>query len=311
MRGLEFALNDIGLAVFTTLAPAGTFVFMVLSCVVLAGRLPPRQRSCLESWLIVPLAMATVGLIVSATHLGTPSNALYVFARTGFSPLSTEVFAAILFLGCAGSYWLGGLYLKGEALIVRSVRNIWLAASVVAGAFFLYGTTKAYDFWTVVSWNTPAAAANLPLAGAAAAVPAVLAVLVAAGQERRVGLACSLLVGGAAAATGAVVSMAVQHGYLGRLSNGWGAALDLVPLYVPVMVVYAAGQLATLASCLAVLRRFWRCEPPERRVFDVEHRTPEERRARAFLGLLSVASLVLTFMVRFEFYRMHMTAGVV
>lgn len=311
MRGFAFALNDIGLAVFTTLAPVGAISFIVLALVILAGRLPADQRTCLESWLIVPLVMATVGLIVSATHLGTPSNALYVFARTGLSPLSTEVCTAILFLGLAGSYWLGGLYLKGEALGVRVARGAWLSLGVAAALLFLYGTTKAYDFWTVVSWCTPWALANLPLAGCASAVPLSLAVLVAAGQERRVRLAYTLLGVGVATTAGAVLAMAAQYDHLEQLSNGWGDAVDLVPLYGPVMLVYAVGQLGVLGGCVAVLRRFWCLEAPGQRPFDVEHRTLEERRARTRLAILAAVSLVLTFIVRFEFYRMHMTAGVV
>ena len=47
-----------------------------------------------------------VGLVASATHLGNPSNALYVFLGVGRSPLSTEVFFAVVFLALAGLYWL-------------------------------------------------------------------------------------------------------------------------------------------------------------------------------------------------------------
>ena len=47
-----------------------------------------------------------VGLVASATHLGNPANALYVFTGVGRCPLSTEVFAAVIFLALAGVYLL-------------------------------------------------------------------------------------------------------------------------------------------------------------------------------------------------------------
>ena len=114
MRGLDFALNDICLAAFTTLAPGATLAYVVLACTLLFGKLDSRLRQRIESWLIVPLAVATVGLVASATHLGTPSNALYVFRTVGSSPLATEVFSAVLFLGTSCSYWLGCIYIEGH-----------------------------------------------------------------------------------------------------------------------------------------------------------------------------------------------------
>ena len=91
MRGLDFALNDICLAAVTPVAPGATLAYVVLACTLLFGKLDSRLRQRIESWLIVPLAVATVGLVASATHLGTPSNALYVFRTVGSSPLATEI----------------------------------------------------------------------------------------------------------------------------------------------------------------------------------------------------------------------------
>ena len=49
MRGLDFALNDICLAVFTTLAPGATLAYVVLACTLLFGKLDSRLRQRLES----------------------------------------------------------------------------------------------------------------------------------------------------------------------------------------------------------------------------------------------------------------------
>lgn len=310
MRGFEFAWNDLGLAVFTTLAPAAALTYVVLALVLLLGRLPERQRTCLESWLIVPLAVATLGLIASATHLGTPSNALYVFTRTGRSPLSTEVLCAVLFLGTAGLYWLAGIYLKGGRAICV-LRQAWLALSCVAAFGFLWGTTHAYDFWTVVTWDTPQARANIVLTGMASCAPLTLAIFVAAGQERRVRLSYCLLVASALAALAATAVMLLQNAGLPSLRNAYGTAADLVPTYGVVAVGYGAVQAAVLAGCLSALRAFWKAEPPAMRSFDAAGRTPAERRALGRLAVLAALSCLATFFVRFQFYQMHMTAGMV
>ena len=310
MRGFEFAWNDLGLAVFTTLAPAAALVYVVLALVLLLGRMPERQRTCLESWLIVPLAVATLGLIASATHLGTPSNALYVFSRVGHSPLSTEVLCAVLFLGIAGLYWLAGIYLK-DGRAVRLLRRLWLAASCVAAFVFLWGTTHAYDFWTVVTWDTPHARANIVLTGLASCAPLALAMLVAAGQERRVRLAYVLLALSALAAVAATAVMLDQHGVLAGMRNAYGSAADLGPAYRGLAIAYGGAQLTVLVCCLLSLRAFWKAEPPAERPFDATKRTPAEKVALRRLLALSLLSYLATFFVRFEFYQMHMTAGLV
>ena len=56
------------------------------------------ERKRLSGALLIPFLVTLVGLVASATHLGNPDNALYVFSRVGASPLSNEVCAAVLFL---------------------------------------------------------------------------------------------------------------------------------------------------------------------------------------------------------------------
>lgn len=69
-----------------------------------------------------------VGLVASATHLGNPANALYVFVGVGRSPLSTEVFCAVVFLALAGVYWLYSFAERPR----RGLQRGWMAALIVA-----------------------------------------------------------------------------------------------------------------------------------------------------------------------------------
>ena len=66
------------LAVFTALAPAGAVAFACLAAFLLVNRSQSRDwRDMLAHLLFIPLAIAWVGFIASATHLGTPANALH------------------------------------------------------------------------------------------------------------------------------------------------------------------------------------------------------------------------------------------
>ena len=96
MTGFATALNEITLVLFTTLAPSGAVAYVIMGMAALRAQGDERKR--LSGALLIPFLVTLVGLVASATHLGNPDNALYVFSRVGASPLSNEVCAAVLFL---------------------------------------------------------------------------------------------------------------------------------------------------------------------------------------------------------------------
>ena len=106
MDGFTLAFSEITLVLFTTLAPSGAVAYLIMGLPVLTGQARGEAARRLNKWSCLPLVVAMVGLIASATHLGNPSNALYVFTGVGRSPLSTEVFSAVIFLALAGVFWL-------------------------------------------------------------------------------------------------------------------------------------------------------------------------------------------------------------
>ena len=249
MRGLDFALNDICLAAFTTLAPGATLAYVVLACTLLFGKLDSRLRQRIESWLIVPLAVATVGLVASATHLGTPSNALYVFRTVGSSPLATEVFSAVLFLGTSCSYWLGCIYIEGH----KALRSLWLLASIAAAVLFIVGTDLAYAMPTVITWDTVLAQAILPCTALACMTPLALLIYTCSGYTSKVGL-MHILAGISLVATAAsCILMAMQLMELGTQRNAFGTAAELVPLYPAAIALFGVCLVvANLGSLCAV-----------------------------------------------------------
>lgn len=63
----------------------------MLALAVAFGHLDEKGRARLAHATVIPLLVSMVGLVASATHLGTPANALYVLTGVGRSPLSNEV----------------------------------------------------------------------------------------------------------------------------------------------------------------------------------------------------------------------------
>lgn len=151
MSGLATALSEITLVLFTTLAPSGTVAYVLMNLPVVFGWARGADHDRLDRFSCLPLAVAMVGLVASATHLGNPSNALYVFTAVGRSPLSTEVFCAVVFMAMAGVYWL-------YSFSVRPRRGLQRAAVIVidlAAVAFLVAVAFAYDVGTITTWSMP------------------------------------------------------------------------------------------------------------------------------------------------------------
>ena len=136
--------DELSLALFTTLAPAGTIAFIALAL----ARLLERDHEAavrIDRLAALPFSVVLVGFIASATHLGTPANALHVFSGVGRSPLSNEVLAAVAFLFLAGSYWMAAF----KQHFPDSVAKPWLVLTCAAGAALVACTSLAYAVDTV------------------------------------------------------------------------------------------------------------------------------------------------------------------
>lgn len=159
MDGFSLAFGEITLVLFTTLAPSGAVAYLIMGLPVLVGRAQDEVARRLNRWSCLPLVVTMVGLIASATHLGNPSNALYVFTGVGRSPLSTEVFAAVIFLALAGVFWL---YSFAERPHVGLQRGL-LAAIDVAIVAFVVAVAFAYNVDTILTWSLPLVPVSLLL----------------------------------------------------------------------------------------------------------------------------------------------------
>ncbi|WP_139650940.1 dimethyl sulfoxide reductase anchor subunit family protein [Raoultibacter phocaeensis] len=285
--GFETALGEITLVLFTTLAPSGVFAFMIMSAALARGKIDGALRRRIDQFLCIPLMVSMIGLVASATHLGNPANALYVFMGVGRSPLSTEVFCAVVFLMLAGVYWLYSFSQKPRIGLQRA----WSVAIIVAGAAFITAVAFAYDAETIVSWNTAFVPLNLwlnALVGgpllAVAALRGAKADFVAGSFGRAMCLCAAV------ALVANTAGFALQGAEYPGMVNAFGTAADLVPAYGLLVAVFFVCCALGIALDFAALSK---------------GKLPS-------LGtVIASCALVLAgiFVMRFAFYMVHMTIG--
>lgn len=297
--GLQTALTEITLVLFTTLAPSGIVAFVICACMVGFDRTLGLDRQRLIQGLWLPIIVVLVGLVASATHLGNPANALFVFMGVGRSPLSNEVTAGVVFLALAGGLWLYAFVRKPRVTLVR----VWAIAAVVAALFFLRNIAFAYNADTVITWHTPLVPAML-VSNALVGGPmlAVLTIDVCGYLQERRSFAsprfvrdCAL-VSCPALAVGMLLIVAygtLLHGS----ANSMASADEILPLYVAGSVAYLV---LAMAGIVIVKRAHDRMPVGE---------TIDARFIRR-IAVAIVLILVGTFFTRFLFYMAHMTVGV-
>lgn len=285
--GFETALGEITLVLFTTLAPSGAFAFMIMAGVLACGKLDGALRRRIDKFLCIPLSVSMVGLIASATHLGNPANALYVFMGVGRSPLSTEVFCAVIFLFLTGVYWLYSFARKPKVALQR----VWAVGIVIAAAAFITAVAFAYDAETIVSWSTPFVPIGVWLNAIVGGPLVALLAFRAARAEDVVGHCGSMLCGlSFAAVTANTVVYALQGFGLPGIENSFGSAAELVPAFGFVVAAF----FACCAAATALMHSSVRAGK------DSGSGRSLASCALAFAGI---------FLMRFVFYMMHMTVG--
>ncbi len=286
--GFENAVSEITLVLFTALAPSGAVAIALVAGVLALARLGDQCRARMDVLLCVPLVITMVGLVASATHLGNPGNALYVLMGVGRSPLSNEVFSAVLFLGLTGVYWLYSFSLRPN----RALQRAWLAAVIVCAAAFVFFVGQAYSAETVITWNTPFGPAGIALTALLGGPLLALATLRLAGWEPAAGrFGAALVAVSALALAGGVACFVMQGAAVLGLGNHIASVEELVPCYWPLVVAFAALGAAGVAAFAAM----------------------QAGVVRYRLGLAAAALACVfagIFVMRFAFYMMHLTVGV-
>lgn len=292
--GTENALSEITLVLFTTLAPTGIVGCLAMMSQLLRKELPDFVRSALSTYLWIPVLVALIGLVASATHLGNPANALYVFSGVGRSPLSNEVCAGVVFFGLAGTYWFHSFSQKRQPVLERA----WIALAMVSGAVFLACIAFAYQVETIPTWAHPLVPVALVLNGLVGGPLLALVGLAAAevkeqgsvmGHTRRVVKAC-IVVSSVAIVADAVTYVAYGLSAL-PLANSSVSAVALAPHYYVALAVFIVACGTAVGLQAYVLRK-------------------EQQISIASASASALLACVGVFAMRFTFYMLHMTVGV-
>ncbi len=286
--GFENAVSEITLVLFTSLAPSGAAAIAIVAAVLAFAHLDDDCRVKLNVFLCVPLVITMVGLVASATHLGNPANALYVFMGVGRSPLSNEVFSAVAFLGLTGVYWLYSFSLKPN----RALQKAWLVAIAAFAVAFVVFVGQAYSAETVPTWDTPYGAAGIALTALLGGPLLAIVTLQLADWRPAQGRAAAVLIVVSAVALVLAVACFIAQGIavLG-IGNHIVSVKELVPSYWPMVVAFAVLGIAGVAVFAAMAQG------------KIRYRLPVAAGALVcvFAGI---------FIMRFAFYMMHLTVGV-
>lgn len=284
---MESGFDALSLSLFTTLAPAGVVGFIAVAFIVLISKPDEAITRQLNRYLALPFSCVLVGFIASATHLGTPANALHVFSGVGRSPLSNEVFAAICFLVTGGSYWM----ITFKEHFSTTLAKAWLGVACVSGVLFIALTSVAYAVFTVPTWNTAFVPANLIFSGLLAGPILGLLTYTLAGHHARRYTAALIAVAAVALVVGSLCLFA-QNADLVHLANNEIVAAAKVPHYLELIWAHIALGCLGLFCAGASMGR------------------PLSRRRVIFLRSAAILLLLIAvFLTRISFYHMHMTVG--
>ena len=276
------------LAIFTALSPAGAVAFACLAAFLLAHRsMPNEQRDRLAHLLFIPLAVAWAGFIASATHLGTPANALHAVNGIGRSPLSNEVVSAVAFLFFSGMAWMYSYREKPKALVMNGL----LTASIACAVLMLFHTSFAYSIATVPTWDTWLTPANL-CATALLSGPALAALVLQASNVRAGRWIYALLAAATVALVGGTALLVCHMLFLGTVSNNVTLASALVPNYGWLIAAHAALAACGLAFQLHGLRL-----------------STSRTRGLVFSAIGCTVVIIAALLARFPFYDAYLSVG--
>ena len=283
----QYGLSQLALLVFTTLSPSAACAFVIVGATVVLSKRGEGERIRLARFLIIPTAISLVGLIVSTSHLGKPSNSLFVLTGIGRSPLSNEVAAAVVFACMA---WLFCM-LSFTRSAAKGPFWAFLGFTCVAAVAHIWFTASAYKIVTIVTWYTPYTLANQFLQAIAGGCLLAILTFVSAGWRKDKRRFAVLLVVALVAVLASAAIQLVLMGQMETLASALVTAAEYVPYYpMLVGVSLALCLLAVAVELVSVLKQ-------------------------PLPGLpCAVGSTVLMLagiaVARFGFYCTHLTAGI-
>ncbi|MBM7000778.1 dimethyl sulfoxide reductase anchor subunit [bacterium] len=289
------------LALFTTLTPAGAVATAFLALVLMTR---PRQTRLAHA-LAAPLAVAWMGFVAAATHLGTPANALYTAAGVGRSPLSNEVATVVAFLFICGMCWLAS-FRRRQSAALDAIDRAGYVLCVASAMLAVTESAAAYGIATVPTWDVwqvPASLASGAVCAGSALAAGILRTLAPdattgdgrpAGRVRAAIAACATASIALVAHALTLVSYACALADIGNeIAGSVGQAAQHWPAAVMACVALAGAGVATI----------WFALRPD-------HGTRRSRARHAavcFAGVVAVFAGMLV--ARIAFYESYLSVG--
>lgn len=144
------ALQELPLAIFTTLTPIGAGAFIALFIAFLKRDYTPAELKRIDTATLVPLLVAVVGLICSFAHLANPGNAMNVANTVGTTPLANEITCFGVFMILAVIYWICGM----AGALKSAGRKVFSGILAVMAVIVACAIGGAYMLPTIPVWNT-------------------------------------------------------------------------------------------------------------------------------------------------------------
>lgn len=243
--GVELAMSELPLALFSTLAPMGAGAFLIIAAAFFTSSYDEAVTRKIDQLTVIPIIITCIGFICAFFHLANPFNAFGVFNNIGSSPMSNEILVGCIFMVVAIVCWLILLLTKpGEG-----AHKGLMALTAVVGLIFCLFIGMAYGMPTIPSWDivvVPLATLCFGLLGGTAVGFVVLKQSGAAGISRT--LSTFVMVIAIVGAVGSIVFFGIQmimvNGMVNNVLTGEVLVGDLMPMIIAaVVLLFIAGAL--------------------------------------------------------------------
>lgn len=285
------------LLLFTVLGPAGALGFLAASLFAIRAPKDVPWLFRLERWLLFPIFVCMLGLIIAATHLGTPRNALYVLLGVGRSPLSNEMVATIAFLAISWLFWL----VLTTRKLPETASKIWLIVADIAALAMVFETSMAYSIPTVPAWNSALAPLMFWMGALFLGISVALCTLRFAKVQLSQRSWKALVIIQAASVIGGVISMLLFKASVANVSSaltGTSGALGLIPSFDLYVIAFVLSGSAAVALNFLALRPLRTTDKPSAL-------SPSQR----YLIISLILALTAVILMRAPFYLLYMTVG--
>lgn len=139
-------MHSLALPLFTLLVQAAIGMTIAFTFMQAQTQATERDMGSALKTLFVICGFASIGLLLSTTHLGYPLNAMYALTHIKTSWLSREILLSSAFLAMVGFAFLGILFKKKLIMPL-------LYAGIVLGLLDVYCMAAIYKAASVATWD--------------------------------------------------------------------------------------------------------------------------------------------------------------